>query len=103
MIYVRLINPVITVTAEQFVLSRRLSSRTAREEIFLMFLNFATGSVLDLCTFVGVTMDGVAAITGRHSVADQRIRNVTPNTTSYHCFIRHEVLVDKVKAKHFMK
>jgi hypothetical protein len=48
-------------------------------------------------------MDGVEAITGRHSVAGQRVRNVASNTTSYPCLIRHEVLAVKVKTKHFMK
>ena len=44
---------------------------------------------------MGVTTDGAAAMTGKHSGVIQRIKNVAPNAVSYHCFIHREALAAK--------
>ena len=95
LVFVRFINYVDTILQEEFLFSKELPTRTTAEEIFKCLDTFITGNGLEWINCVGITTDGAAAMTGKHSGVTQRIKNVAPNAISYHCFIHREALAAK--------
>uniref|UniRef100_A0A8C5LWZ0 Uncharacterized protein n=1 Tax=Leptobrachium leishanense TaxID=445787 RepID=A0A8C5LWZ0_9ANUR len=80
---------------EQFLCSRELPTTTTAEEIFNT-LDSYLGSVClvwDMC--VGITTDGAACMTGKHSGVVKRILEKAPNAIWNHCFLHREALAAK--------
>ncbi|KAJ4939220.1 hypothetical protein JOQ06_028676 [Pogonophryne albipinna] len=80
---------------EQFLCTRDLQTTTTAEDIFSS-VDLYLGSVglnWDLC--VGITTDGAASMTGKHSGVVKRILEKAPNATWQHCFLHREALAAK--------
>uniref|UniRef100_A0A8C5QIQ5 Uncharacterized protein n=1 Tax=Leptobrachium leishanense TaxID=445787 RepID=A0A8C5QIQ5_9ANUR len=101
---------------EQFLCSRELPTTTTAEEIFNTLDSYLglVCLVWDMC--VGITTDGAACMTGKHSGVVKRILEKAPNAIWNHCFLHrealsakdmvpvlHETLKDVVKVVNYIK
>lgn len=80
---------------EQFLCSRDLPTTTTAEEIFNSVDSYLRSVGLTWSNCVGITTDGAACMTGRHSGVVKRILERTPNATWNHCFLHREALAAK--------
>lgn len=95
LVFVRFINRADTILQEEFLFSTELPTRTTGNEIFKCLDTFMTESGLEWNNCMGITTDGAAAMTGKHSGVIGLIKNVAPNALSCHCFIHREALAAK--------
>lgn len=81
---------------EHFLFSADLPTSTTAVEIFAAMDAYLNSVGLCWSNCVGVTTDGAASMTGRHSGVVKRILDVAaPNATWNHCFLHREALAAK--------
>ena len=70
-----------------FVANQHHSCRTIQ-----VFLNYYISGKLNWSFYVGICMDGAAAMTGRLSGFTTRVKDVASECESMHCVIHREML-----------
>ncbi|XP_049321925.1 protein FAM200B-like [Astyanax mexicanus] len=80
---------------EQFLCSRELPTTTKAEDIFNSVDLYLSSVGLSWEYCVGVTTDGAASMTGKHSGVVKQILTRAPNATWNHCFLHREALAAK--------
>lgn len=80
---------------EQFLCSRDLPTTTKAEDIFNSVDLYLSSVGLSWEYCVGITTDGAAAMTGKHSGVVKQILERAPNATWNHCFLHREALAAK--------
>ena len=81
---------------EQFLFNADLPTSTTAAEIFSAMATYLNSVGLSWSKCVGVTMDGAASMTRKHSGIVKRILDVAaPNATWNHCFLHGETLSAK--------
>lgn len=80
---------------EQFLCSRDLPTTTKAEDIFNTLDLYLSSLGLSWEYCVGITTDGAASMTGKHSGVVKRILERAPNATWNHCFLHREALAAK--------
>lgn len=80
---------------EQFLCSRDLPTTTKADDIFNSVDLYLSSVGLSWEYCVGITTDGAAAMTGKHSGVVKQILEKAPNATWNHCFLHREALAAK--------
>ncbi|XP_049323296.1 protein FAM200B-like [Astyanax mexicanus] len=80
---------------EQFLCSRELPTTTKAEDIFNSVDLYLSSMGLSWEYCVGITTDGAASMTGKHSGVVKQILTRAPNATWNHCFLHREALAAK--------
>ncbi|XP_054469041.1 protein FAM200B-like [Anoplopoma fimbria] len=80
---------------EQFLCSRDLPTTTKAEDIFNTVDLYLSSVGLSWEYCVGITTDGAAAMTGKHSGVVKQILERAPDATWNHCFLHREALAAK--------
>ncbi|XP_058272819.1 protein FAM200A-like [Hemibagrus wyckioides] len=80
---------------EQFLCSRDLPTTTTAEDIFSTVDLYLGSLGLSWENCVGITTDGAASMTGKHSGVVKRILERASNATWNHCFLHGEALASK--------
>jgi DNA-binding TFAR19-related protein (PDSD5 family) len=80
---------------EQFLCSSDLPTTTKAEDIFNTLDLYLRSLGLSWEYCVGITTDGAASMTGKHSGVVKRILERAPNATWNHCFLHREALAAK--------
>ncbi len=81
---------------EEFFFSASLPTKTTSSEVFRSVEDYIVKKCgLDFKFCVGVCSDGAAAMTGRHAGVVTKIKALSPECKSTHCFIHRESLATK--------
>ncbi|KAL1277291.1 hypothetical protein QQF64_023964 [Cirrhinus molitorella] len=80
---------------EQILCSRDLPTTTTAEDIFSTVDLYLGSLGLSWQNCVGITTDGAASMTGKHSGVVKRILERASNATWNHCFLHREALAAK--------
>jgi len=68
---------------------------TTAEEIFCKINEFIIANEIQWTKFVGFSIDGARAMSGKFTGLIARIRKIIPSVTWHHCCIHREAIISK--------